>query len=152
MAAKGLNELVSNRVAYHHYEISDKFEAGIALKGTEVKSLRENGGSLQESYIKIKNNELWLVGAHIAHYKHGNIQNHEERQDRKLLMHKGEIVRLKGKVAEKGHTLVPLSMYLKKGKIKILIGLGKGRKAYDKRQELKSKDAKRSIQRELREM
>ena len=109
------------------------------------------GGSLQESYIKIKTNELWLVGAHIAPYKHGNILNHEERRERKLLMHKREIVRLKIKVAEKGFALIPLSMYLKKGMIKISIGLGKGRKAYDKRQELKSKDAKRSIQRELRE-
>lgn len=152
MAAKRDSELVSNRVAYHHYEILDKFEAGIALKGTEVKSLRENGGSLQESYIKIKDNELWLLSAHIAHYSHGNLLNHEERRERKLLMHKREILRLKIKVAEKGLALVPLSMYLAKGKIKILIGLGKGRKAYDKREELKSKDVKRSIQKELREM
>ena len=152
MAAKHPSELVSNRAAYHHYEVLDKFEAGIALKGTEVKSLRGNGGSLQESYIKVKLGELWLVGAHIAHYRHGNIQNHEERRERKLLMHKREIMRLKGKVSEKGYALVPLSLYLKKGKIKILIGLGKGKKAYDKRQELKSKDAKRSVQKELREM
>ncbi len=152
MAAKKDPELISNRVAYHHYEILDKFEAGITLKGTEVKSLRDNGGSLQESYIKVKDNELWLLNAHIAPYSHGNLQNHEERRERKLLMHKGEILRLKSKVAEKGLALIPLSMYLTKGKIKILIGLGKGRKAYDKREELKSKDAKRSIQKELREI
>lgn len=151
MAAHQGSELVSNRAAYHHYDILEKFEAGIALQGTEVKSLRDNGGSLQESYIKIKDAELWLVGAHIAHYRYGNLLNHEERRERKLLMHKGEILRLKAKVQEKGFTLIPLSMYLAKGKIKTLIGLGKGKKVYDKRQELKSKDAQRAIQRELRE-
>lgn len=151
MASKNDSELVSNRVVFHNYEVLDKFEAGLALKGTEVKSLREGGGSLQESYIRIKDHELWLIGAYVAPYKHGNILNHEERRDRKLLMHKREIMRLKAKVAEKGFALLPLSMYLKSGRIKISVGLGKGRKIYDKRQELKSRDAKRSIQRELRE-
>jgi len=152
MAVKKGNELVSNRAAHHHYEIFDKFEAGIALLGTEVKSLRENQGSLQESYIRIRKNELWLVGAHIAHYTYGNIQNHEERRDRKLLMHKREILRLKAQVNEKGYSLVPLSIYLSKGRIKLLMAAGKGRKAYDKRQKIKSQDAERAVRRELRDM
>lgn len=150
MTAKTTGELVSNKAAYHHYEILDKFEAGIVLLGTEVKSLRTNGGSLQESYIKVKDNELWLVGAHIAPYKQGNLLNHEERRERKLLMHGREIMRLKAKVAEDGFTLIPLSMYLLKGLVKLSVGVGKGRKLYDKRQELKSKEAKRSIDRELK--
>jgi SsrA-binding protein len=152
MTSKKQSELVSNRSASHHYELLEKFEAGIALLGTEVKSLRENQGSLQESYIKIKSNELWLVGAHIAHYSFGNMQNHEEKRERKLLMHKNEILRLKAKVNEKGLTLVPLSMYLLKGKVKLLIALGKGRKAYDKRQKIKSQEADRAVRRELREI
>ncbi len=152
MAAKRNNELVSNRAASHHYEILETFEAGLSLLGTEVKSLRDNGGNLKESYIKVKKNELWLVGSHIAHYKYGNLQNHEERRERKLLMHKNEILRLKGSASEKGYALVPLSMYLKAGKIKLLIGTGKGLKAFDKREKLKSQEAKRSLQRELREM
>lgn len=152
MASKNQSELVSNRSASHHYELLEKFEAGVSLLGTEVKSLRENQGSLQESYIKIKGNELWLVGAHIAHYTYGNMQNHEEKRERKLLMHKNEIMRLKAKVNEKGLTLVPLSMYLTKGKIKLLIALGKGRKAYDKRQKIKSQEADRAVRRELREI
>lgn len=152
MATKRESELVSNRQASHHYEILDRFEGGLLLKGTEVKSLRDHEASLQESYIKVKNNELWLVGAYIAPYKQGSLLNHTEKRDRKILMHKREIMRLKAKVAEKGLALVPLSLYLNKGIIKILIGLGKGRKAYDKRQQLKTKDVKRSIQRELREI
>lgn len=151
MVGKRENELVSNRSAYHHYEVLEKFETGLVLVGTEVKSLREHKGSLQESYIKIKKEELWLVGAHIPHYSHGNKQNHEEKRDRKLLMHKREILRLKAQVQEKGFTLVPLSMYLSKGNIKLLIAKAKGRKAYDKRQKIKSQDVERAIQRELRE-
>jgi SsrA-binding protein len=148
---KKSNDLVSNRRARHDYEILETFEAGIMLQGTEVKSLRDNLGSLQEAYIKILSSELWLIGCHIPPYSHGNIHNHEERRDRKLLMHKREIQRLKEQTQEKGLTLVPLGIYLtKKGKIKVCFGLGRGKKLYDKRQDLKAKDEKRRMQRALR--
>ncbi len=144
-------ELVKNRSAFHHYEISDKFEAGLSLLGTEVKSLKDSGGSLAESYIKVVNEELWLINAHIAHYKHGNVQNHDERRERKLLMHKREILRLKSKVQEKGVALVPLSLYLYKGRVKLSLGLGVGKKMHDKRESTKARDVKRQVQRELKE-
>lgn len=153
MAAKSDSELVSNRAAYHHYEILDKFEAGIVLVGTEVKSLKENGGSLQESYVKVEDHELWLVNAHIAPYKQGGIAlNHQEKRQRKLLMHKREILRLKALIAEKGFTLVALSIYLTKGKIKVLIAQAKGKRDYDKRQKIKSQEANRAIQKALKEI
>lgn len=144
-------DLVSNRRARHDYEILDSFEAGVALKGTEVKSLRGNQGSLQEAYIKVISSELWLIGCHIPHYSHGNIHNHEERRDRKLLMHKREIRRLKEEIQEKGLSLIPLGIYLTKaGKIKIRFGLGRGKKLHDKRQDIKAKDEKRRMQRVMR--
>ena len=115
---KNDNELASNRAARHHYEIVETFEAGIVLHGTEVKSLREGGGNLKESYVRVKAGELWLVGAHIAPYRFGNIQNHPETRERKLLMHKREIARLIGAIQTKGLTMVPLFLYLVKGKVK----------------------------------
>ncbi len=151
MTSKGKKELVRNRTARHSYEILETFEAGLVLLGTEVKSLRENGGNLQESYVKVKGDELWLVGAHIAPYRHGNLQNHEERRDRKLLLHRREITQLKAAVQEKGLALIPLSLYLTQGRIKLLLGKGKGLKAYDKREKLKLRDQKRAVDRELRE-
>lgn len=151
MTSKGKKDLARNRVATHNYEILETFEAGLVLLGTEVKSLREDGGSLQESYIKVKKDELWLVGAHIAPYRHGNIQNHEERRDRKLLLHKIEIMRLKASMQEKGLTLVPLKLYLKGGLIKLSFGQGRGLKAHDKRHKLKAKEQKRAVERELKE-
>lgn len=151
MTSKGKKELVRNRSATHSYEILETFEAGLVLLGTEVKSLRENGGNLQESYVKVKKNELWLVGAHIAHYSHGNLQNHEERRERKLLMHKLEIRRLIAATQEKGLALVPLALYLKKGHIKLSFGKGRGLKNYDKREKIKSRDQKRAVERELKE-
>ncbi|MCH9633663.1 MAG: SsrA-binding protein [Chlamydiae bacterium] len=151
MTSKGKSELVRNRMATHNYEILERFEAGIALLGTEVKSLRENGGNLQESYVKIKRDELWLVGAHIAPFRHGNINNHEERRDRKLLLHKREIIKLKAATQEKGLALVPLSLYLVRGRVKLSVGKAKGLKAYDKRQKLKQRDQTRAVERELRE-
>lgn len=146
-----IKELVRNRQAAFNYEILETHEAGIALLGTEVKSLRENGGNLQESYVRIKRDELWLVSAHIAPYKHGNIHNHEETRERKLLMHKSEIHRLKSDMQQKGLTLIPLLLYLSKGRVKLKIGIAKGKKAYDKRQSIKAKDQKRAQERELRE-
>jgi SsrA-binding protein len=136
-------DLVSNRRAAYNYEILETFEAGIILQGTEIKSLRDHGGSLQEAYIKVITNELWLVGCHIAPYRYGNIHNHEELRERKLLMHKREIAKLKIATQEKGLTLIPLSFYLKNGRAKVKIALAKGKKSVDKREAIKERDDKR---------
>src|SRR5271154_3191896 len=109
-----MEDLVSNRKAFHHYEILDTYEAGIALLGTEIKSLRNHGGSLQDAYVDVKGTALWLLNASIAPYNFGNIHNHEERRPRKLLMHKTEIEKLRKQTAEKGLTLIPLAIYLNK--------------------------------------
>lgn len=148
--SKASNDLVSNRRATHDYEIIETFEAGITLLGTEIKSLRDNGGSLQESYIKVLNDELWLIGCNIAHYKYGNVHNHEEKRDRKLLMHKREISRLKVATQEKGLTLIPLGLYLKNGRVKVKLATAKGKKSYDKRSSLKEKDDKRQMQKAVK--
>ena len=144
------NDLVSNRQATFKYEILETFEAGIALLGTEIKSLRDHGGSLQEAYVKVINNELLLIGCSIAPYRFGNVYNHEERRDRKLLMHKREINKLKVSQQEKGLTIVPLAFYLKNGRVKIRIAIGKGKKLTDKRATIKERDEKRNIQRALK--
>ena len=138
-------ELVSNRKATFNYEILDTFEAGIVLAGTEIKSLRDNGGSLQDAYLKIIAHEIWLVGCHIAPYRYGNIYNHEERRERKLLMHKREINALKVASQEKGLALIPLSFYLIKGRVKVRIAIAKGKKVADKRQTIKERDDNRRI-------
>lgn len=143
-------DLVSNRRAGHDYEILETFEAGIALQGTEIKSLRDNGGSLQEAYVKVISNEIWLVGASIAPYRYGSIYNHDERRDRKLLMHKREIGRLKTSVQEKGLTLVPLGMYLKAGRVKVKIAIAKGKKTVDKRATIKERDEKRHMDKAMK--
>jgi SsrA-binding protein len=147
MAKSENTDLVSNRKAGFNYEIIETFEAGIVLEGTEVKSLRDHGGSLQEAYVKVIGDALWLVNASIAPYRFGNIHNHEERRDRKLLMHKREIIRLKSDLHEKGLTVIPLSMYLKKGKIKIKIATARGKKNIDKRETIKARDEKRTMDR-----
>ena len=145
-----MSDLAKNRKAFHDYEILDTFEAGLCLKGTEIKSMRSGGTSLQESYVKILKNEIWLIGAHIAPYKFGNVHNHDERRDRKLLMHRREIDRLKATTQEKGLTLVPIAIYLSKGKAKLKIGLAKGKKSADKRNALKERDEKRRMDRAIR--
>lgn len=144
-------DLVSNRRATHDYEILETFEAGIALQGTEIKSLRDNGGSLQEAYIKVVKNEAWLVGCTIAPYRFGNIHNHEEKRERKLLLHKREIGRLKVATQEKGLTIIPLAFYLKQGKVKARIGLAKGKKNIDKRSDIKERDEKRRMQQAVKQ-
>jgi len=142
------SELVSNRKAFHDYEVLETFEAGIALQGTEIKSLRNHGGSLQDSYVDIKGSELWLVNSSIAPYSFGNIHNHEDRRERKLLMHKREIEKLRRQKAEKGMQIIPLAIFLnKKGIAKVKIAIAKGKKAYDKRAALKSREDDRAIQR-----
>lgn len=143
-------DLVSNRRAGHDYEILETFEAGIVLLGTEIKSLRDHGGSLQEAYVKVINNEIWLIGATISPYRYGNIYNHEERRDRKLLMHKREISRLKTAGQEKGLTLIPLGMYIKEGRVKVKIATAKGKKNIDKRAALKERDEKRHIDKAMK--
>ena len=147
---KSSADLVSNRKALHDFEIIDSYEAGIVLKGTEIKSLRDGGGSLQESYVRVLHGEIWLIGAYIATYRFGNLHNHEERRTRKLLMHKKEIAKLKALTKEKGYTLVALGLYLVKGKAKLKVGLAKGRKHADKRHVLKEKDEKRRMQRAMK--
>ena len=139
------SELVSNRKATHNYEILETFEAGIALQGTEIKSLRDNGGSLQDAYVKIIKNEVWLVGCSIAPYRFGNIYNHVDRRERKLLMHKREIAQLKTAIQEKGLTIIPLSFYLKNGIVKTKLAIAKGKKTADKRSAIKDRDDQRRI-------
>jgi SsrA-binding protein len=143
-------ELATNRKAYHDYEILETFEAGIALQGTEVKSLRNHGGNLQEGYVKVLKGEIWLIGTSIAPYSFGNIHNHEERRDRKLLMHKREIAKIEKAIAEKGQTVIPLSFYLKEGKIKLKIGIAKGKKMHDKRHALIEREKSREMDRALK--
>ena len=139
------NELVSNKKASFNFEILETFEAGIILQGTEIKSLRDNGGNLQDSYIKALKGELWLINSSIAPYRFGNIHNHEERRERKLLMHKREIEQLQTASQEKGLALIPLSIYLKAGRAKLKIAIAKGKKTFDKREAIKERDDKRNI-------
>ena len=143
-------ELVANKKAGFHYEIIETFETGIILTGTEVKSLKDHGGSLQEAYIKIIENELWLSKCRIAPWKFGNIHNHEELREKKLLMHKNEIKRLKVASSEKGLTIIPLSLYLRKGKIKLKIATAKGKTKADKRGVIKERDEKRRMQKAIK--
>ncbi len=148
---KSDNDLVSNRKARHEFEILETFEAGMVLVGTEIKSLRDHAGSLQEAYIRIVKNVPTLIGAFIAHYKFGNIYNHEERRDRTLLLHKKEIETLKRAQEQKGLTIVPLSIYLKKGFAKVKLGIARGKKLHDKREAIKERDQKRMIEKMVKE-
>ena len=145
------NELVSNRKALHDYELIDIFEAVLSLVGTEVKSLREHHGSLAESYVKIIRGEAYLVGCQIPHYKFGNIHNHEEKRDRKLLLHKKEIEILNKAQKEKGLAIIPLALYLSKGKIKLKIASAKGKKAQDKRQKIKEREDQIRMKRAIKD-
>lgn len=142
--------LAQNKKANFSYFIEDKYEAGIALTGTEVKSIRQGKANLKESYAQITNGELFLHGCHISPYEQGNIYNVDPLRVRKLLMHRREIDQLQGKINEKGYTLVPLSMYLKDGKVKLSLGLGKGKKLHDKRDTIAKKDADRRMQQAMR--
>jgi SsrA-binding protein len=144
-----VSDLVSNRRVFHDYEILETFEAGMVLLGTEIKSLRNHGGSLQDAYVDIRKGELWLINSSIAPYSFGSIHNHPERRDRKLLVHHRELAILKKLKEEKGLTIVPLAIFLnKKGMAKVKIAAAKGKKAYDKRAALKEREAKRAMERE----
>jgi SsrA-binding protein len=142
---RGQKVIASNRKARHDYSILDTYEAGIVLVGTEVKSLRIGRASLVDAFATVDDGEVWLRGLHIAEYAMGTWTNHEPRRTRKLLLHKGEILKLIGKTKESGLSLVPLSMYFKDGKVKVEIALAKGKKAYDKRQSLAKRDAEREM-------
>jgi SsrA-binding protein len=139
-----------NRQAYHDYDVERTIEAGIALKGTEIKSIRDGKVNLRGSYAIVRNGELWLENAHIAVYEHGNRYNHEPIRNRKLLLHRREINQLASRVETKGLTLIPLKLYLKGGKAKIELGLARGKKLYDKREAIAERDAKRDIERIIR--
>jgi SsrA-binding protein len=144
-------QYANNRRAFHDYHILEKFEAGLVLTGTEVKSVRAGRISLREAYARIEHREGWLVGAHIAPYEQGNIHNHEPVHPRKLLLHRDQIGYLAGKVKEGGVTIVPLRVYDRNGHVKVEIGLARGKKQWDKREALASREAKREIERAVKE-
>ena len=137
---------ILNRKARYDYHIEDEYEAGIALTGTEIKSIRNGKMNIKDSYAIIRNEEIYLLNAHIASYEKGNIFNHDETRTRKLLMHKKEIKKLNNKLILEGYTLIPLKVYFKKGKAKILLGLAKGKKTYDKREDIKKRDIMREME------
>lgn len=139
-----------NRKAFHDYAIEDRVEAGLVLTGTEIKSIREGRVNLRDAYVRPINGELWLWNAHIAPYNAGNRYNHEPTRSRKLLLHRKQIDSLAGKVQSKGYTLIPLRMYLKHGLAKVEVGLGRGKKSYDKRDSIAEREANREIQRALK--
>ncbi len=140
----------TNRKAFHDYFIEDKLEVGVVLVGTEIKSIRKGSGQLRDSYVEFVGNEAFIKEMFIGKYEFGNIFNHEERRDRKLLMHKSEIKKFSNKVKLKGYTIVPLELYIKDGKAKLEIALARGKANYDKREALKEKDAKREIEKSLK--
>lgn len=142
--------VANNKKAYHDYFIEEKYECGIALHGTEVKSLRMGKCSIKEAFIRIENGEVFVYGMHISPYEKGNIFNKDPLRVKKLLLHKQEINKLIGKIKEKGYTLVPLQVYFSNGKAKVEIGLARGKKLYDKREDIAKKDQKREMQREFK--
>lgn len=150
MSKETMKLVANNKKAYHDYFIDEKYEAGLVLHGTEVKSLRMGKCSVKESFIRIENGEVYVYGMHISPYEKGNIFNKDPLRVKKLLLHRQEINKLTGKVAEKGCTLVPLQVYFKDGKAKIEIGLARGKKLYDKRQDIAKKDERRAIEREFK--
>ena len=142
--------VANNKKAYHDYFIEEKYEAGLVLHGTEVKSLRMGKCSIKEAFIRIENGEVFIYGMHISPYEKGNIFNKDPLRVRKLLLHKSQIQKLIGNSAEKGYTIVPLQVYFSNGRAKIEIGLAKGKKLYDKRQDIAKKDQKREAEKELK--
>ena len=141
--------IANNKKAYHDYFILEQYEAGIVLHGTEVKSLRQGSCSIKEAFVRIEDGEMFIYGMHIAPYEKGNIFNKDPMRNRKLLLNKREIFRLTGLIKQKGYTLVPISLYFKNSIVKVELGIGKGKKLYDKREDLKKKDSQMYIQRSL---
>lgn len=150
MANEAMKLIANNKKAYHDYFIEEKYEAGLVLHGTEVKSLRMGKCSIKESFIRIENGEMFIYGMHISPYEKGNIFNKDPLRAKKLLLHKREIMKLLGKIKEKGYTLVPLQVYFTAGRAKIEIGLAKGKKLYDKRDDIAKKDQRRESERDFK--
>ncbi len=140
---------IKNKKAYFDYEIIKEYEAGIELKGTEIKAIRNGSVNLKDSFARLKNEEVYVINMYIAKYEQGNIFNHEERRERKLLLHKKEIKKIKEAITQDGYSLIPLKLYFKKNYAKLLIGVAKGKKLYDKRESLKKKDLEREQRRNL---
>ena len=151
MGSQAVKLIANNKKAYHDYFIEDKYETGIELFGTEVKSIRMGKCSIKESFIRIERGEMFLYGMHVNPYEKGNIFNKDPLRVRKLLLHKSEIVKLGAKIAEKGFTLVPLQVYFKGSLVKVEVGLAKGKKLYDKREDIAKKDQRREIERETKQ-
>jgi SsrA-binding protein len=151
VSTNGRKMIAENRKARHDYHILERLEAGIVLSGTEVKSLRDGGGNIRESYAQLRDGEVYLVGANIAPYRQGTDANHEPVRDRKLLLHRREIDQLGVKVAQRGMTLVPLALYLTNGKVKLELGLARGKEGVDKRQAIAERDARRQMDRAVKE-
>jgi SsrA-binding protein len=147
--ADGIKLICRNRRALHEYTISDTLECGLVLTGTEVKSLREGNGSLEDAYAKIEDGEVWLIGSDIPEYTMGNRMNHKPKRPRKLLLHRREIGKFAGKASQRGFTLVPLRMYFKDGRAKVELGVARGKQLHDKRQAQKKSDAQRDIRRAM---
>ncbi|OQA24073.1 MAG: SsrA-binding protein [Firmicutes bacterium ADurb.Bin354] len=150
MKHEGIKLVANNKKAYHDYFILEKYEAGLELTGTEVKSLRAGKCSIKEAYVRVENGEIFVVGMNISPYEQGNIFNTDPLRVKKLLMHKAEIAKLAGQIAEKTMTIMPLQVYFKNGRAKLEIGLAKGKKLYDKREDMAKRDAKRDIERALK--
>lgn len=142
--------IAKNPTAYHNYNITDKVEAGIVLSGTEIKSIRNGKANLKDTYAIIRNGEIFVIGMHISPYEHGNIFNKDPLRDKKLLLNRQEINKLIGLTKQKGYSLVPISLYFKGNLVKLELGIGKGKKLYDKRQDIAKKDAERQIARNLK--
>lgn len=148
---QGIKPIAQNRKAFHDYFIEEKLECGVALFGTEVKSIRQGKVNLKESWAQIRKGEVWVEGMHISPYEQGNIYNRDPLRPKKLLLHRSEIRKLDSQVMRQGFTLVPLEMYLKDGKVKVQLGLCKGKQLHDKRDSLAQRDSQREIQRALRQ-
>ena len=147
---QNIKQISKNPTAYHNYNIENKIEAGIVLTGTEIKSIRQGNANLKDSYAVLKNGEVFIIGMHISPYEHGNIYNKDPLRDRKLLLNKREIAKLIGLTKQKGYSLIPISLYFKGNLVKVELGVGKGKKLYDKRQDLAKKDAERQIAYQLK--
>jgi SsrA-binding protein len=145
-----MKAVCQNRKAYHDYTIEETIEAGIQLLGTEVKSLREGRANIKDSYVLIKDSEVFLLNCHISPYTHGNIMNHDPLRTRKLLLHRNEIEKLRGKAQQKGYTLIPLKIYFKGSYAKVEVGFAKGKKHYEKRETIKEREAKKVIERVMK--